>query len=95
MMKGNIAPTNSPAKMIGLVSDIRFSELWPSRLAFLRNPPKRVRPTKAEHPKLTERLTEAAVNPEFSSKVEVSFSSSPRLATLTDVEALTATGERV
>jgi len=95
MMKGKMAPTKSPAKMIGFVRDMSCSEFFPSRLAFLRKPPNKVKPTRAEHPMLIARLTLAAVCPDSSSKFMVSFYSYPKLATLTEVEALIARGDKL
>ena len=62
--KGKTAPIIRPAKISGYVREIFASTFELSRFAFLRKPPKRVKPTRAEEPKLTVRLTTLLVCPD-------------------------------
>ena len=95
MTKGKTAPISSPENIKGLVRDISSYALELSNLAFLRNPPKRVKPTRADMPVLVILLTTLVEIP-VSYRIEAtSRYSSPKLAILTEVEALVARGKIV
>ena len=83
--KGKTAPIISPAKISGYVREILAYSLELSRWAFLRKPPKRVNPTRAEQPKLTVLLTTPFVCPAYSKHEAVSLSSYDIFAILADV----------